>query len=311
MVGFRNSKHEIRNSANRIQEVPTHDRSPTTSLFFEFRASHFEFSPHRRCLMPSPFPGMDPFLEPFWGDVHASLIIYTRNQLQRLLPSGLVAGVEQYVSLEIDERPTRFRPDVAVLRTRDSEQASSTATLEADEPYLADEPEVHRGIRIEDREGRLVTTIEFLSPANKKSQTDRDVFHRRQVEFLKQGVNLVEVDLLVPGVWTVFVDEELIPYQCRSPYRICVVRSERLERPECYAAPLQKALPRIRIPLRDGDRDVVLHLQDLVARTWDDGAYAKRIDYAHDPVPALSAADEAWMIELLASQGITRPRGAA
>ncbi len=122
--------------------------------------------------MPSPFPGMDPFLEAHWGDVHASLIIYARNQLQRQLPSGLVAGVEQY---------------------------AATATLEADEPCIADEPEIHRGIRIEDREGRLVTTIEFLSPINKKSQTDRDVFHRRQVEFLKHGVNLVEVDLLVAG----------------------------------------------------------------------------------------------------------------
>ena len=257
--------------------------------------------------MPSLFPGMDPFLEPHWGDVHASLIIYCRNQLQRQLPSGLVAGVEQYVSLEIDERPTRFRPDVAVLRTGSGEQLSVTATLEADEPYLADEPEVHRGIRIEDREGRLVTTIEFLSPVNKKSQSDRDVFHRRQVEFLKQGVNLVEVDLLVPGAWTVFVDEELIPYQCRSPYRICVVRTERLERPECYAAPLQKALPRIRIPLREGDQDVVLHLQDLIARTWEDGAYEKRIHYADDSVPPLNSPDEAWMIELLASHGITRP----
>ncbi len=258
--------------------------------------------------MPSPFPGMDPFLESHWGDVHASLIIYTRNQLQRQLPSGLVAGVEQYVSLEIDERPTRFRPDVSVLRTGSGEMMAATATLEADEPYLADEPEIHRGIRIEDRDGRLVTTIEFLSPVNKKSQQDRDVFHRRQVEFLKRGVNLVEVDLLVPGVWTVFVDEELIPQQCRAPYRICVVRAERLERPECYAAPLQKPLPRISIPLRSGDQDVVLNLQDLVARTWDDGAYEKRIDYADDPVPMLSPADEAWMMELLATQGISRPK---
>ena len=36
--------------------------------------------------MPSPFPGMDPYLEQHWGDVHTSLVIYARNQLQKVLP---------------------------------------------------------------------------------------------------------------------------------------------------------------------------------------------------------------------------------
>ena len=262
--------------------------------------------------MPSPFPGMDPFLEMRWSGVPVTMIVYANRQLQSQLPSDLVSRIERYNSLEMDDSFLKIKPDVTMSDSIPEAEPTRVTMLEieADEPFLADEPEVHRGIRIEDREGRLVTTIEFLSPVNKKSQQDRDVFHRRQVEFLRHGVNLVEIDLLVSGVWTVCVDEELIPDQCRSPYRICVVRAERLERPECYAAPLQKALPRIRIPLREGDQDVVLHLQDLVARTWDDGAYAKRIDYAHDPVPVLSQEDETWMIELLAAHGVNRPRGA-
>ena len=32
--------------------------------------------------MPSPFPGMDPFLEAHWGDVHARLIVNACNQIQ-------------------------------------------------------------------------------------------------------------------------------------------------------------------------------------------------------------------------------------
>jgi hypothetical protein len=36
--------------------------------------------------MGSPFPGMDPYLEQHWGDVHASLIIDGRDQLQQRLP---------------------------------------------------------------------------------------------------------------------------------------------------------------------------------------------------------------------------------
>lgn|GEM_PF-3147143 len=115
---------------------------------------------------------------------------------------------------------------------------------------------------------------------------------------------------MVPGVWTDFVDEQRIPFQCRSPYRICVGRAERPERPECYAAILQNASPRIRILLRSDDQDVVLYLQALVARIWDDGADEKRIDYARGPAPGLNPTDETWMIELLADHGIARPRGA-
>ena len=44
--------------------------------------------------MPSPFPGMDPYLERFWRDVHAGLIIYARDQLQDELPGDLRARAE-------------------------------------------------------------------------------------------------------------------------------------------------------------------------------------------------------------------------
>src|SRR5437667_3645887 len=65
--------------------------------------------------MRSPFPGMDPWLELSWRDVHASLIIYIRNQLQRQLPEPLVARAEEDVRVEIeDEPPGLVRPDVVV-----------------------------------------------------------------------------------------------------------------------------------------------------------------------------------------------------
>jgi hypothetical protein len=50
--------------------------------------------------MPSPFPGMDPYLEAHWRDVHASLIIYARDALQGVLPGSLRARVEERVLLE-------------------------------------------------------------------------------------------------------------------------------------------------------------------------------------------------------------------
>src|SRR3989442_3156043 len=67
--------------------------------------------------MPSPFPGMDPYLEAHWRDVHAGLVIYARDALQGLLPGALRARVEESVLLEtprgLGDHP--LYPDVRVV----------------------------------------------------------------------------------------------------------------------------------------------------------------------------------------------------
>src|SRR5437879_1632141 len=84
--------------------------------------------------MPSPFPGMDPYLEAHWRDVHASLIIYARDALQGFLPGGLRARVEESVLLEtpqgIGDHP--LFPDVRVV-----EYASRRSTEMAPEGGVA------------------------------------------------------------------------------------------------------------------------------------------------------------------------------
>src|SRR5438874_9835990 len=66
--------------------------------------------------MASPFPGMDPYLEQFWGDVHASLIIYARDQLRRALPGDLRARVEERVVVDSPlERERNRYPDIRVV----------------------------------------------------------------------------------------------------------------------------------------------------------------------------------------------------
>src|SRR6266446_561390 len=128
--------------------------------------------------MRSPFPGMDPWLELHWRDVHSSLIIYIRNQIQRQLPEPLVARAEEDVMVDIDEHPAgRVRPDVQVLeeRPRASAEEGGIATLSLPvamtEPWLvrAPEPEVDRRVEIIDPSsgGRVITAIEVLSPSNK------------------------------------------------------------------------------------------------------------------------------------------------
>src|SRR5262249_58919988 len=67
--------------------------------------------------MPSPFPGMDPYLEAQWRDAHARLVIHASDALQGLLPGGLRARVEESVLLEtprgLGDHP--LFPDVRVV----------------------------------------------------------------------------------------------------------------------------------------------------------------------------------------------------
>src|SRR2546426_2002388 len=89
--------------------------------------------------MPSPFPGMDPYLEAHWRDVHASLIIYARDALQGVLPSSLRARVEESVLLETpqgfgdhplfpDVRVVEYRPESR--RTQETPAAGGVALAE-------------------------------------------------------------------------------------------------------------------------------------------------------------------------------------
>jgi hypothetical protein len=50
--------------------------------------------------MNSPFPGMDPYLEQYWREVHVRLIAYAGDSLQERLPAGLRARIEERVFLE-------------------------------------------------------------------------------------------------------------------------------------------------------------------------------------------------------------------
>src|SRR3954454_25172004 len=101
--------------------------------------------------MPSPFPGMDPYLEAHWRDVHASLIIYARDALQGVLPTSLRARVEESVLLEtpqgVGDHP--LYPDV---RGRETQPGLHIAVAE---PLLVEtepDPATETYLEIIDRE---------------------------------------------------------------------------------------------------------------------------------------------------------------
>src|SRR5438128_10997755 len=96
--------------------------------------------------MPSPFPGMDPYLEGArWMTVHAQLTAEIARQLApKLRPKYVVLTTERFVFDEAD--------DVAV--------ATNVPT-----------PVPHRTVEIRDTARQtLVTAIELLSPTNKRGR---------------------------------------------------------------------------------------------------------------------------------------------
>src|SRR5215210_7614745 len=92
--------------------------------------------------MPSPFPGMDPFLEDpdIFPDVHDSLTTYLREFLQARLPEPYYAAIGRRVWVEVSRR--YIGPDVHVLRprpelpARDGVDPAVVAVLEAAQPVL-------------------------------------------------------------------------------------------------------------------------------------------------------------------------------
>jgi hypothetical protein len=122
--------------------------------------------------MKNPFPGMIPWLEEFWRDVHAKLLVYASDQLNGELPPGLQARVDERLAVDAEPEPHHYLPDVAVAESWD--QSSRPVLGEAGLPVTAAEPyvvdygrQVLRHVEIVDSRAHIITAIELLSPSNK------------------------------------------------------------------------------------------------------------------------------------------------
>src|SRR5436190_6925971 len=191
--------------------------------------------------MPSPIPGMDPFLEDpaVFPDLHDNLIAELRNAINGQLPPPYYARSASRVWVEPSQR--RVGPDVNVLRPERPGSGgaptlpTTTATATAVSVAAARSPVVVRIPREEFREiyldiyakpgnERLVTTIEVLSPTNKTPGSDgRKLYLQKQREVLGSKVNLVEIDLLRGGQHTTLVRlEDALAKAGPFDYHVCV-----------------------------------------------------------------------------------------
>lgn len=261
--------------------------------------------------MPSPFPGMDPYLERFWLSVHNTLVTYLRDDLNaRLLPPDLRAEMTERVLVSSPDESYRRRilPDVYVVETPNpgvTPAISAAGGVAVAEPIIlrfGDEPAIETAIRVTDLTGAtLITAVEFLSASNKLPGQDREQYLRKRDEYHAGGANTVEIDLFRGGERTVPGVDDLLPAERHSPYLVITRRVRRRDEWEIYPLPLRARLPAFPIPLRPGDHDVLVDLQPLLDRTYANGRYP--IDYGRDPDPPLEGQDAAWADTLLRAAG--------
>ncbi len=163
-------------------------------------------------------------------------------------------------------------------------------------------------LEIVDRESgnRVVTVIEFLSPSNKSPGPNREQYLRKQREVCSSNANFVEIDLNRFGTHTLAFPLEHLKPPGRSAYMACVRRADRRGKAEVYPMALWERLPVVKVPLRPWDKDVLLDVQSLIEQCYRNGAYEGTLNYALDPDPPLTGADEKWTLEWLTTKGLRR-----
>lgn len=263
--------------------------------------------------MPSPFPGMDPYLEgEMWEEFHETLASAIRAQLLPALRPKYVALLEKrYVlnrsfltilGIETITRP--IYPDVHVSRPADGPLVGMSAagraggvrvmtpTAEVISPMGEEVPVL--GVEIRDvANRRLVTAIEILSPVNKLGESARDYDDRRQA-LLKTQTHLLEIDLIRRGQ-RIVVEGALPP----APYYIYLSRFQSRPITAVWAVQLHEPLPVVPVPLLPPDADVALDLQAAVDACFELVGYEQLLDYSQPPLPPLTAEEAAWVRERL------------
>jgi Protein of unknown function (DUF4058) len=212
--------------------------------------------------MPSPFPGMDPYLEQpvFWSEFHNRLIVAIADAIVPSLLPRYYVGVET--------RTYRDHDDGELL----PQEVTLPVSSETKERYL----EVR-----EAGTDAVIAVIEVLSPKNKRKGDGRVAYEAKRQKILDSAWHLVEIDLLRSD------SPMAMQGATGTDYRVLVSRLERRPKAELYGFTLQEAIPSFPLPLKSPSEVVMVAIQTIVQGVYDRGGYAVRIDYQQS-LPGLS-----------------------
>ena len=239
---------------------------------------------------------MNPFIEgQLWDDFHAGFVPVLRELLIPQVRPGYTVNVERYVFL-VDEDEERiehhYAPDTSVVDGGGLPGSSATSMLAPHIltlPMPANVAQKYLVIRSRER-GDVVALIEVLSPWNKRAADGQPEYLQKRANYLRTETHIIEIDLLRGGTRLPTI-EPLPP----GDYYAFVARAGRRPQVDVFAWRLQDPLPAIPIPLREGDDDVLLDLQEALNRTYDRGGYDYALKYSLPPTPPLSTNDREWI----------------
>ncbi len=263
--------------------------------------------------MPSPFPGMNPYLEApvVWPSFHTRLLVAIADTLAPVLKPNYYIEVETrtYQDQEDSEEEDELLigiPDAAVLAATTSKQSPDmpsevTATLTQNRPQsiTLPMPLMLKERYLEVREigtDTVITVIEVLSPKNKKRGQGRVAYERKRSRILGSLSHLIEIDLL-RGHPPMTMLGQIQP----THYRIVVSRSEQRPQADLYGFNLWDPIPVVPLPLKPEEPEPMVDLQAITQGVCERAGYDERLDYRQPvPPPALSEADQQWLDALLA-----------
>lgn len=243
--------------------------------------------------MPSPFPGMDPYLEQpiFWAEFHSRLIVAIADALVPSLLPRYYIGVETRTYRDSGELLIGI-PDAVILSAKGQQQdfpaqdqtaqdqtisstyvATKIKPQEVTLPVSSEVKERYLEVR-EAGTDAVVTVIEVLSPKNKRKGDGRVAYEAKRQRILDSASHLVEIDLLRSDTPMAMQGADSL-----SDYRILVSRSEFRPKAELYGFTVQEEIPSFPLPLKLPSEMVPVDLQAIVQSIYERGGYSIRINY--------------------------------
>jgi hypothetical protein len=252
--------------------------------------------------MPSPFPGMDPYLEGHeWGTFHIEFSVEIRRRLSpKVGPKYHVLTMRRFITEEPESVAVTKRdiyPDTAVVKeTTPVWEAAPPMPVKAATIIPAEIPHYVVEIRAAG-DNELVTSIEVLSPANKRGKGYLEYLDKRE-RILRSHVHLIEIDWLRDGQRVPM--QEPLP---DAPYYVYLSRAENRPILDVWPVQFTSKLPTIPVPLLADDEDVSLDLQAAFNAVYDSVGYQTLLDYSQLPTIPLAGETAILAATLLQNAG--------